>query len=273
VGAGLDGAAGDEVVEVARGALDGVGRVSSRPPTAPGPSGGGGAVGRLPPGGGAVVGAPGLAGGGAGLPHGAVVDDVGFFSDVVVGPAVDVVVTGSWVTVVVVGAVVVVGRAVVVVVAGGWVVVGAGGAFVVVVVVGAAVLVVVGGSVDVVVSGGTVDVVVSGGTVDVVVSGGTVDVVVSSGGAVSGDVVSGDGQSTGWAGSAGGGQPSSAPAIGVAKGPVGPAPGPATPSSTAAPIRETVSRRWAADVDTGLTSSRVRAYPADSRRAWLLVRL
>jgi hypothetical protein len=189
-----------------------------------------------------------------------VVEDVGFFPDVVVvGQVVDVVLSGgsgSWVTVVVGGgAVVVVGRFVVVVVAGARVVVVAGGC---VVVVGACVVVVVGASV-VVVAGGSVDVVVSGGGGSVVVpsSGGT-----ASGGAVSGgDVGSGVGQSTGWAGSAGGGH-SSAPAISVAKGAAGPTPDPAAPKRTAPAIRATVIRRWAEDVDTGLTSSRKRAYPA-----------
>jgi hypothetical protein len=187
-----------------------------------------------------------------------VVEDVGFFADVVVvGHVVDVVLdgSGSSVTVVVVvggggGAVVVVGRFVVVVVAGARVVVVVGAS---VVVVGALVVVVVGASVVVVVVGGSVDVVVS--------AGGSV-VVVSSGGAVSGgDVGSGVGQSVGWAGSAGGGH-SSAPAVSVAKGPVGPAPEPAPPRRTAAVIRATVNRRWAEDVDTGLTSARARADPA-----------
>jgi hypothetical protein len=193
-----------------------------------------------------------------------VVEDVGFFPDVVVvGHVVDVVLDGSGspVTVVVVvggggGAVVVVGRSVVVVVAGASVVVVVGAS---VVVVGASVVVVVGASVVVVVVGGSVDVVVSGGGGSVVVpsSGGTV-----SGGAVSGgDVGSGVGQSVGWAGSAGGGH-SSAPAVSVAKGPVGPAPEPAAPRRTAAVIRATVNRRWAEDVDTGLTSARARADPA-----------
>jgi hypothetical protein len=181
-----------------------------------------------------------------------VVDDVGFFPDeVVVGAVVDVVVggSGSSGTVVVVvgggGAVVVVGRFVVVVVAGARVVVVVA---CVVVVVGACVVVVVGASVVVVV-GGSVDVVVSGG--------GTVVVVVSSGG----EVGSGVGQSTGCAGSAGGGH-SSAPAISVAKGAAGPTPDPAAPRRTAAVITATVTRRWAEDVDTGLTSSRARADPA-----------
>jgi hypothetical protein len=201
-----------------------------------------------------------------------VVEDVGFFPDVVVvGHVVDVVLdgSGSSVTVVVVvggggGAVVVVGWLVVVVVAGARVVVVVGARVVVVVgasvvvVVGASVVVVVGASVVVVV-GGSVDVVVSGGGGSVVVpsSGGTV-----SGGAVSGgDVGSGVGQSIGWAGSAGGGH-SSAPAVSVAKGPVGPAPDPAAPRRTAAVIRATVIRRWAEAVDTGLTSARARADPA-----------
>jgi hypothetical protein len=217
------------------------------------------------------------AGGWPVLPRGAVVDDVGFFPDeVVVGPVVDVVVagSGSWGTVVAVvvvagGAVVVVGRFVVVVVAGGAVVVV--GRFVVVVVAGAWVVVVVGASVVVVV--GTSVVVVVGTSVVVVVGTSVVVVVVFSGGTVSGgDVGSGVEQSTGCAGSAGGGH-SSAPAISVANGPAGPTPDPAAPRRTAAVIAATVIRRWAEDVDTGLTSSRARADPADSRREWSLVRL
>jgi hypothetical protein len=219
-----------------------------------------------------------------------VVEDVGFFpGDGVVVEVVEVLVSGggSWATVVVVvggGAVVVVGRCVVVVgrcvvvvpgarvvvvvgacvvvVTGAWVVVVVGAC--VVVVVGASVVVVVGGSVDVVVSGGggAVVVVSPGGAV----SGGAVSGGAVSGGAVSGgvagcDVGSGVGQSTGWAGSAGGGQ-SSALAVRVAKGPAGPVPEPAAQRRTAAVIRATVIRRWAEDVDTGLSSAPTRADPA-----------
>ena len=146
------------------------------------------------------------------------------------------------------------------VVAGGRVVVGAGGW---VVVVGGSVVVVVGGAVVVVV-GGSVDASWSAARSTWSSCSAPAAAVgrrrrpaarwssSSSGGAVV-VVSSGAGHSTGgWAGSAGGHSPS-APAITTANGTEGPAPVPTAPTRTAPAIRATVIRRWAADVDTGIS--------------------
>jgi hypothetical protein len=204
------------------------------------PEGAGGGPGDPADGPGVVEGVP-VVGGGFGVLAVVVVVVAGAVVVVVAG-AVEVVVTGRDVVVVGPAVVVVVGAAVVVVVGAA-----------VVVVVGAAVVVVVGGAVVVVV-----------GSAVVVVVGASVVVVVSAvGGSDGGGVVSGDWQSGGGAFGSGGGWfgsvgQAAAPAVPMPKGTDVTARDPPAPTSTAPVTRATLMRRWAADVDTGISDPTLR---------------
>jgi hypothetical protein len=177
---------------------------------------------------------------------------------VVVAGAVEVVVTGRDVVVVGPAVVVVVGAAVVVVVGAA-----------VVVVVGSAVVVVVGSAVVVVV--GSAVVVVVGSAVVVVVGASVVVVVSAVGGSDGGGVVSGDWQSGGGAFGSGGGWfgsvgQAAAPAVPMPNGTDLTARDPPAPTSTAPVTRATLMRRWAADVDTGISDPRLRGRPGGMGR-------
>jgi hypothetical protein len=248
VGDGPDGAAGGAWASEARGG------VSRSPPTG---VEAGGLFGAEPVGAGDGPGDP-VDGPGAGDDVPVVGGGFGLLSVVVV--------VAGGVVVVVIGAVdvVVTGRDVVVV--GGAVVVVVGAA--VVVVVGTAVVVVVGGAVVVVV--GAV-VVVDTAVVEVVVGAAVVVVVSPVGGSDGGGVVSGDWQSAGGAFGSGGGWfgsvgQTAAPAVSVANGPDRTPPEPIAPTSTTPVMRATLMRRWAADVDTGISDPKLRGRPGGMGR-------